>query len=321
MASIFDACALQPLKAYDVGFHIGGLFIVLAASTLGVFASMKFSSWTKTKESVKMFGIGVIAATGWVHLLPEAFSKFSNPCIGDGWTTYGTSYIGLFAMIAAFIVQIVEITAAGRVYPINVDEEREEKVELHIVELDTTKLAELIPYIADNIEVGQLSNCNDHVSVHNQDLHNSRMSWSDTDLEHSERGKIASLIVLESGVLIHSLIIGLSLGTTADYKFMPLLIAISFYQLFEGIVLGSLINTLKTSEETKLRMAMIYPLGTPSAMAVGIALRHNFNINSQKLILVEGVSDSLAAGILIYATYCELMSGITIWFNDSRNQS
>ena len=59
-------------------------------------------------QILKMFGVGVIAATAWIHILPDAFEQFANPCLEGHWTIYGTSYVGLFALFSAFMAQLIE---------------------------------------------------------------------------------------------------------------------------------------------------------------------------------------------------------------------
>lgn len=49
--------------------------------------------------------------------------------------------------------------------------------------------------------------------------------------------------VLELGIVIHSIIIGISLGASKDaLTIKTLLIALSFHQLFEGMGLGGCIS-------------------------------------------------------------------------------
>jgi len=49
--------------------------------------------------------------------------------------------------------------------------------------------------------------------------------------------------VLEIGIVVHSVIIGLSLGTAGSIDTIkPLLVALSFHQFFEGMGLGGCIS-------------------------------------------------------------------------------
>ena len=111
-----DCSAIAELGSYSIPWHIGGLFIVIAVSALGVFgslllgyASKKNPFLLKVIQLTKMFGIGVIASTVWIHLIPEAFGFFSNPCLDSWWAIYETKWVGVFALLAAFLVQLIEV--------------------------------------------------------------------------------------------------------------------------------------------------------------------------------------------------------------------
>lgn len=60
-----------------------------------------------------MFGIGVIAATAWCHLLTDAYAQFSNPCLDQSWQGYGANFVGVFALAASFAIQLIELMAVG----------------------------------------------------------------------------------------------------------------------------------------------------------------------------------------------------------------
>ncbi|KAJ3330027.1 hypothetical protein HDU91_003698 [Kappamyces sp. JEL0680] len=118
-----------------------------------------------------------------------------------------------------------------------------------------------------------------------------------------------STIVLELGILVHSLIIGITLGVSDDSRFKTLSVAICFHQLFEGMALGTLVSDTTLRPRDKVVLGLLYPLTTPMGVAVGIATRQSFNENASHTLLLRGIFNSLSAGILIYNTYCELVGG------------
>ncbi|KAI8900966.1 ZIP zinc transporter-domain-containing protein [Globomyces pollinis-pini] len=110
-------CEAMELEEYTLQTHIYGVFIILAVSALGIFGSIwlgtkKSKNITTTLQLVKMFGIGIIAGTAWIHLLPHAFLKFSSPCLPESMSRYGISFVGLFGLIAAFLVQLLEVSSS-----------------------------------------------------------------------------------------------------------------------------------------------------------------------------------------------------------------
>jgi zinc transporter 1/2/3 len=85
---------------------------------------------------------------------------------------------------------------------------------------------------------------------------------------------------LEFGISIHSVIIGVSLGS-ADEEFVALLFALSFHQFFEGLGLGNMLAeaqmTTKKSDRTLSRTyavlsGLVYSLTTPIGIGIGIGI-------------------------------------------------
>jgi len=62
--------------------------------------------------AVKAFAAGVILATAFVHILPDAFEKLGSPCLVDGpWQKF--PFAGLVAMLAAIASLVVDTIATG----------------------------------------------------------------------------------------------------------------------------------------------------------------------------------------------------------------
>ncbi|KAJ3577192.1 hypothetical protein NPX13_g3372 [Xylaria arbuscula] len=66
-----------------------------------------------------------------------------------------------------------------------------------------------------------------------------RKYWSKTPNSND----IVSVLVLEAGIIFHSLLVGLTLVVAGDSVFITLFVVIVFHQAFEGIALGSRIAT------------------------------------------------------------------------------
>ncbi|XP_076940616.1 zinc transporter 3-like [Bidens hawaiensis] len=115
--------------------------------------------------------------------------------------------------------------------------------------------------------------------------------------------------VLELGIIIHSVIIGLSLGASKSPKTIkPLIAALSFHQMFEGLGLGGNIFQAKIKSVTTMVMGACFALTTPSGIVVGILVSNAYDENGSKALIVEGVLDAAAAGILIYMALVDLLS-------------
>lgn len=58
---------------------------------------------------VRHFGTGVLIATAFVHLLPTAFISLTDQCLPAFWTEQYPAMAGAIAMVAVFLVTIVEM--------------------------------------------------------------------------------------------------------------------------------------------------------------------------------------------------------------------
>lgn len=110
-----------------------------------------------------------------------------------------------------------------------------------------------------------------------------------------------SVMVMEAGVLFHSILIGLTLVVAGDSFYKTLLVVIVFHQFFEGLALGARIATLPGAIfPTKAIMAAAFALITPIGMAIGLGLLNSFNGNEKSTLIALGTLDALSAGILVW---------------------
>ncbi|CAN0919706.1 Zinc transporter 1 [Linum grandiflorum] len=69
--------------------------------------------------------------------------------------------------------------------------------------------------------------------------------------------------VLEVGIVVHSVIIGISLGASESPKTIrPLVVALSFHQFFEGMGFGGCISQAKFKSGVVALMALFFSLAT-----------------------------------------------------------
>lgn len=122
-------------------------------------------------------------------------------------------------------------------------------------------------------------------------------------------GHKISTYLLELGIALHSVLIGLTLGTTTD-SFVALFVALCFHQFFEAIALGAQIASLKTTSlKSAIFMVIFFSLTTPLGIAIGIGIHSGtYNPKSVVALLTTGILDSLAAGVLIYVALVNLIT-------------
>jgi len=125
----------------------------------------------------------------------------------------------------------------------------------------------------------------------------------------SPLAQIIAVVILEFGVVFHSVIIGLTLAV--DGAFKVLFAVIVFHQMFEGLGLGTRLAALNLPPAYKWAPtigAIAFALTTPVGMAVGLSVRTTYSPNSTTALIVSGVLDSFSSGILLYTGLVELLA-------------
>lgn len=153
----------------------------------------------------------------------------------------------------------------------------------------------------------------DHVSISEK---------SELDTERSFQQQIAAFLILEFGVIFHSVIIGLTLGTVGN-EFSILYPVIVFHQSFEGMGIGARLSAIPFPRRLKWMpwwLCAGYGLTTPIAIAAGLGVRTTYNPASNTANIVSGVLDSISAGILIYTGFVELLARDFL-FNPDRTRN
>lgn len=158
-----------------------------------------------------------------------------------------------------------------------------------------------------------LSHTREHTD-HDQEAPESQTSSKRNKLSHHEvedyAAQLTAICILEFGVVFHSIFVGLTLAVAGE-ELSTLYIVLVFHQTFEGLGLGSRLAVTpwpKSKRWTPYLFAVGYGLSTPVAMAVGLGVRETYAPGSQRGLIVEGVFNSISAGILIYTGLVELMA-------------
>ncbi|KAK6505110.1 hypothetical protein TWF481_007032 [Arthrobotrys musiformis] len=319
------------------GLRISAIFVILVGSLFGalfpIFAH-QFSCFTGQKYilfGVKYFGSGVIVATAFIHLLAPANEALSNPCLNDIITGYPWAEgIALMALSALFLVELLATSFAtlaitGDGHHHHHGESSDSHSLPHIKPKRRVSLPgeDHLGHVRrhQSIEAGQagqagegsaLESGSDTDAIHEAPRSSNKQFDEERALEASEdyASQLISVCIFEFGVIFHSVIIGLTLAVTGE-NFTTLYIVLVFHQSFEGLALGARLAIVPWSKARRLTpylMAIGYGLSTPLAIAIGIAARKSYTANSTKAILVQGIFDSISAGILLYTGLIELMA-------------
>lgn len=299
------------------GTRIGSIFVIFVVSTfVTVFPllSQKFN-WRLSVWFylfAKFFGAGVILATAFVHLMDPAYGEIGgDSCVG-GWGNWAQySWVPALILASIFGVFLTELGSevfVERKYGYVNDEP-------DIQKLLTTKQ----PAAENNDEFVDQEDCPvceegesgtkkevDSVGVEEKSLADSQVT------KYEFEKQFAAFLVLEFGVIFHSVIIGLNLGSCGYDDFKTLYIVLVFHQSFEGLGIGARLSAIPwpsyKPEYYKYLLCLAYGLVTPISIAIGIGVRTTYAAGSFTANIVSGVLDSLSSGILIYTALVEFIA-------------
>ncbi|KAK7733154.1 high-affinity Zn(2+) transporter zrt1 [Diaporthe eres] len=271
------SCGLRE-REYNVGLRVGSLFIVLVTSAIGVLAPLLLhklvigSIGANILMAVKQFGTGIIISTAFIHLYTHANLMFTNECIGELSYEGTTSAIVMAGIFLSFLVEYIGLRI----------------VAAHAARNPKTPAAQTLG------DQGKADSSSPPPEP-------SRTAFESLDHHHVGPNSHLSVLVMEAGILFHSILIGLTLVVAGDSFYQTLLIVIVFHQFFEGLALGARISLLPGSIfPWKFAMAIAFALITPIGMAIGIGVLNTFNGNNPSTVITFGTLDALSAGILVW---------------------
>ncbi|KAL2783673.1 Zinc/iron permease [Aspergillus keveii] len=282
--------------------------------------------------ALKHFGSGILLATAFIHLLAPASEALRSPCLTGLITEYPwVEGIVLITIVGTFFVEILVNVFAGQTYTnipqedgdlegkggyesVAGDERREEGD--GILRSDSLSLSETETLEEDhspsNSNAGLLSTSQTSRSTNPQHI-KSQNNW---------KPPLTRLLLLESSIILHSLLIGLSLSV-AGAEFPTLYAVLIFHQTFEGLGLGTRLAEIPWPPHKKFTPYMLgvaYALSTPLAITVGLCVRGTYSPGSQGVLIVSGVFDSVSAGVLIYSGLVEVMAREFLLSSHGENQ-
>ncbi|KAL7920941.1 Zinc/iron permease [Trichoderma austrokoningii] len=320
-----------------LGVRVSALFVIMIVSTAVTFFPVLATRVRRLRIPLyvylfaRYFGAGVIIATAFIHLLDPAYEEIGPAsCVGmtGGWAQY--SWPPALALTSAMLIFLLDFLAEYYV---------DRKFKLAHVEVEETITdsrhhthSHQGLHSAD--QDGAIPPLNSKGGEQVRDRAPSDKPSDDFDVEElkglegdSEKvalgfqSQIAAFLILEFGVLFHSVIIGLNLGVAGD-EFSTLYPVLVFHQSFEGLGIGARLSVIPFPRRYKWMpwvLCAAYGLTTPIAIAIGLGVRTTYNSGSFTANVVSGVLDSISAGILIYTGFVEMIARDFL-FNPYRTQ-
>ncbi|KAJ9632306.1 high-affinity Zn(2+) transporter zrt1 [Taxawa tesnikishii (nom. ined.)] len=125
------------------------------------------------------------------------------------------------------------------------------------------------------------------------------------------RQQFMAFFIMEAGIILHSVFIGLNFGV-ADDEWKILYPVLIFHQSFEGLGIGARMSAIPFPKDLTNWLPWVlcvaYGLTTPIAIAVGLGVRTTYNSGGMTALVVSGVADAVSAGILLYNGLVELLA-------------
>lgn len=294
---------------------IASIFIVLAVSFLGSVFPVVGRKWSHisgiafTIKLLAFAGTGVILAAGFIHLLSHANEYLSSPCLPEGWVdAYHPGFAYLFCLISIMIMMVMDFYM-----DLIFGDHAGHGVGVLSNPSDSIDLSETLPSAI-------MGACTKHSDSNSgSDFEQEHDNAIDLEIEedrgdgrnfHDPNVSLRALITSEASVAVHSVLIGLALGTTGKGEFPSLLIAIVFHQLLEGLAMGVIAVRTHLNNTWIILLALFYSLTTPIGIAIGIGVRKSMNPNSQASLMTQGILDAIAAGLLIYVALGDHINAI-----------
>ncbi|XP_051124883.1 fe(2+) transport protein 2-like [Andrographis paniculata] len=256
---------------------------ILVASMLGVGLPMfsraipSLQPDTKLFVLVKAFASGVILATGYMHVLPDSFDCLTSDCLPENpWKKF--PFTTFVAMLSALLTLMVDS------YAMSFYRKRRSEASASAGKVES-----------QDVE-------------HFHGFHGGSSGAADDNVGQLLRYRVVAQ-VLELGIVVHSVVIGLSMGASENpCTIRPLVAALCFHQFFEGMGLGGCILQAEYGLRIKAVMVFFFSATTPFGIALGMGLSHVYSENSPTALIVVGLLNACSAGLLNYMALVDLLA-------------
>ncbi|XP_010557015.1 PREDICTED: zinc transporter 5-like [Tarenaya hassleriana] len=277
-------------------YKIAAIPSVLVAGIIGVLFPLLGNVFPSLRPETtfffvtRAFAAGVILSTGFLHVLPEAFKMLTSPCLSEH--PWEFPFTGFIAMMAAILTLSVDAFATSYFQKSHFKNQR-------------------IGSEGEGKEGGGELGLHVHAHAHSHGGLTAAESGGGSAGESMTqllRNRVIAQ-VLELGIIVHSVVIGISLGASQDPDTAKTLFAaLMFHQCFEGLGLGGCITQGKFKWMTITIMAMFFSVTTPIGIAVGMGISSSYDESSPTALIVQGVLNAASSGILIYMSLVDLLA-------------
>ncbi|KAH9609111.1 hypothetical protein KSS87_004477 [Heliosperma pusillum] len=286
---VADAAAAHQLLCRNsaAASHVktASILVIFLTSVIGISSPVLLAKsfhgkplYDKAILVIKCFAAGVILSTSLVHVLPDAFNALADCAVSTRHPWKDFPFAGLVTLIGALLALLVDLTANSSHAHVHAPASYEKLEKMVVVKGDVEESDEVV--VVDEVAA------------------------------EKARQRMVSQ-VLEIGIIFHSVIIGVTLGMSQNVcTIRPLVAALSFHQIFEGMGLGGCIAQAGFSFKTTAYMCFMFSVTTPVGIILGMLIFSvtGYDDSSANALILEGLLGSLSSGILIYMALVDLIS-------------
>ncbi|CAN6304078.1 unnamed protein product [Urochloa humidicola] len=251
---------------------------------------------------VKAFASGVILATGYMHVLPDSFNNLTSPCLPrKPWGEFSfTAFVAMLAAVFTLMVDSLMLTFYNRKRSGGGGNASGRRAGATVADHESPAHGHWHGH-------GHGHGHGDIVAAES-----AAVGKPEDDDEASKvqlRRNRVVVQVLEMGIVVHSVVIGLGMGASQSVcTIRPLVAAMCFHQLFEGMGLGGCILQAEYGLKMKSGLVFFFSTTTPFGIALGLALTKVYRENSPTALIVVGILNAASAGLLHYMALVELLA-------------
>ncbi|KAK2988787.1 hypothetical protein RJ640_025946 [Escallonia rubra] len=263
------------------------LFVIFLTSVVGISLPVLLArlfhgrpAYDKAVLVIKCFAAGVILSTSLVHVLPDAFDALADCQVASRHPWKDFPFSGLITLIGVLTALLVDLTATS-----HVDSHGHGQISSGYKPVGTNEELTAVCKGAA-VELGVEGRLRTAAAA------------------EEEAAKVKQRLVsqvLEIGIIFHSVIIGVTLGMSQNQcTIRPLVAALAFHQIFEGMGLGGCIAQWSDADR----------LTTPMGIVLGMIVFSvtGYDDNSPNALIMEGLLGSLSSGVLIYMGLVDLIA-------------
>jgi zinc transporter 1/2/3 len=236
-ACLIDATRSTTCRDTQAATHLKliSILIIFFTSIIGISFPVLLARYFQGKPVydratliIKCFAAGVILSTSLVHVLPDAFGALSDCHVASKHPWKDFPFAGLITLIGVLLALLVDLTASAHVEQHGQghgdgDGDGDGDGEYTVVGTQEEMVGKKVSDMSVKVEI-----------------------MGEVDLVKVKQRLVSQ--VLEIGIIFHSVIIGVTMGMSQNKcTIRPLVAALAFHQIFEGMGLGGCIAQVNSS--------------------------------------------------------------------------